>query len=186
MSGKPSGSAAAKRLTFVDRLVAKLGRPIMRRFSDLACESLKEPGSWRCLEIVYRNEPRGMLDRFFLGSRSARGARSRLQILRRETSESIEEYAVSSNPVRIISLGSGPGHEILGAMENLGYGAAVEAMCVDRNAEALLYGRSLAAEKGLVRCVRYVCANILHMAVTTLRSCPGSLTTSTAGQLWRS
>ena len=119
MNGKPNGERPRKRVGLGARLMAKLGRPVIRRLSDLASESLEEPGSWRCLELVYRNQPAKLLDRFFLGSRSARGARNRLQILKDEICKAIEERMHLHNPVRLISFGSGPGHEVLGCLERL-------------------------------------------------------------------
>jgi len=135
----------------------------VRRLSDLARESLKQPGSWRCLEIVYRNDPRTLLDRFFLSSRSARGARSRLRVLEKEICKGVEQFARRHNPVKVISFGSGPGHEVLNAFESFKGSVAVEAICLDRETEALEYGRRLAVEKGLDKHTRYVQGNVLRM-----------------------
>jgi len=131
--------------------------------SELACESLREPGSWRCLEIVYRNEPRKLLDRFFLSSSSARGARNRLEVLKREICEGIRETARVNNPVRLISYGSGPGHEILACVDTFRGEAAVEGVCVDRDQSALRYGHALAVGKGLEGQIRYVQGDVLCM-----------------------
>jgi len=163
VNGKPSGRDNRTRDGLVARLIARVGRPLVRRLSDLAHESLNHPGSWRCLELVYRNEPRKLLDRFFLGSRSARGARSRLLVLTQEVRRCIEECAGSHNPVRLITLGSGPGHEVLGSIEQMEGSAAVEAVCVDKDRGALEYGRRLAGRKGLDGCVSYVQGNVLRM-----------------------
>lgn len=155
---KPDGLAAW--------LIARLGRPVIHRLSDLACESLKQPGSWRCLEIVYRNEPRTLLDRFFLNSRSARGARNRLRVLQEEICQSVEQYSRLSNPVKLVSFGSGPGHEILSCLKRLRENAVVEAICVDKDSSALECGRLLAAQRGLSDHVRYVQGNVLRMNST--------------------
>jgi len=134
-----------------------MGRPIVRCLSELARESLRQPGSWRCLEIVYRNEPQTLLDRFWLSSRAARGTRNRLQILTEELRAIVRNRAKMGETVNILSLGSGPGHEILGCLEKVEPGAHVRATCVDRDPEALRHGEILAAQKGLdgsVHCVR--------------------------------
>jgi 2-polyprenyl-3-methyl-5-hydroxy-6-metoxy-1,4-benzoquinol methylase len=115
------------------------------------------------LELVYKNEPRTLLDRFFLNSRSARGARNRLQVLKEEICKCIELHAQISNPVRLISFGSGPGHEILGCLGKLRDKVVVEATCVDKEPGALEQGRTLAAQRGLSNCVNYVQGNVLHM-----------------------
>ncbi|NIT55979.1 MAG: methyltransferase domain-containing protein, partial [Aliifodinibius sp.] len=68
-----------------------------------------------------------------------------------------------NNPVRLISFGSGPGHEILGCIETFRGNLDIVATCVDREPSALEYGRSLAASKGLSGCVEYVQGNVLRM-----------------------
>lgn len=151
MNGKPNGKALNG---FVKRLIARAGRPIIRRLSELARESLRQPGSWRCLEIVYQNKPQTLLDRFFLSSSSARGARNRLQVLQEEIYRCIEQHSLIHNPVRLISFGSGPGHEILICLKRLRENVAVEATCVDRDSGALECGRLLAAQKGLSSHIR--------------------------------
>jgi len=62
-----------------------------------------------------------------------------------------------------LSLGSGPGHEILGCLERLGRQVRVAATCVDRDPRALQYGETLAVQKGLDGQVRYVAGNIFCM-----------------------
>jgi hypothetical protein len=160
VSGKRNGK---KPDGFVSRLIVRFGRPVVRHLSDLARESLKQPGSWRCLEIVYRNKPQTLLDRFFLSSRSARGTRNRLCIFIEEICECIEHLGGTSNPVRLISFGSGPGHEILSCVEKFRGSVPIEATCMDRESSALECGKSLSAQKGLDGCVRYVQGNVLHM-----------------------
>ena len=166
MNGKLSGKKAGKSRGLAAGLIAKLGRPVIRHLSDLACESLKQPGSWRCLEMVYQNKPRTLLDRFFLSSRSARGARNRLRVFQEEICKSIEQHSRISNLVRLISFGSGPGHEILGCVERFRGNVAVEATCVDREPSALECGRLLAAQKRLSDCIKYVQGNVLRMNST--------------------
>lgn len=169
MNGKQNGSKVGKSSGPVARLIAKLGRAVIRHLSDLARESLKQPGSWRCLEIVYRNEPRTLLDRFFLSSRSARGARNRLRILQEEICKCIEQHSRFGNPVRLVSFGSGPGHEILGCIGRSRGNVVLEATCVDRESSALECGRILAARKGLSDCIEYVQGNVLRMNSMTAK-----------------
>lgn len=161
MNGKRSGKNVRKPSGPTSRLIAKLGRPIIRRLSDLARESLKQPGSWQCLEIVYQNEPQTLLDYFFLNSRSACGARNRLRVLNEEICKCILQRARVRNPVRLMSFGAGLGHEVLGCIEKLGDSVAVEATCVDREIDAIEQGRLLAAQKGFN--VNYIQGNVLRM-----------------------
>lgn len=163
MSGRRSGNKTGKLNGLARRLAAKLGRAVIRHISDLARESLTQPGSWRCLEIVYRNEPRTLLDRFFLASRSARGARNRLIALQEEICKCVEQRSRIKNPIRLISFGSGPGHEVLGCMERFRDNVVVNASCVDRDPSALECGRSLATQKQLSDRIQYIQGNILRM-----------------------
>ncbi len=163
MNGKRNGKRSARPAGVVARLIARLGRPVVQHFSDLARESLRQPGSWQCLEMVYQNQPRTRLDSFFLNSRSARGARSRLHILHQEICRCVTQRARLKNPVKLISLGAGPGYEILGSLERLQGAATVQATCVDKEATALERGRSLAAEKGFDGTITYIQGNVLHM-----------------------
>lgn len=163
MNGKRNGKKTPKPSGLAARLIAKLVRPITRRLSDIVNESLKQPGSWRCLEIVYQNEPRTWLDYFFLNSRSARGARNRLQIMQEELYKCIGQRSHIHNPVRLISFGSGPGHEILGCIEKFQSKVVVEATCIDRDPGALECGRSLATKKGLNNSIKYVQGNVLRI-----------------------
>ncbi|MBW2036826.1 MAG: class I SAM-dependent methyltransferase family protein [Deltaproteobacteria bacterium] len=164
MSGKRSGNKTKKLNSLTHHLAARLGRTVIRHLSDLARESLKQPGNWRCLEIVYQNKPRTLLDRFSLSSRSARGARSRLRILQEEICKCIEQFSRINNPIRLISFGSGPGHEVLGCIERLRDSMVVNASCVDRDSSALECGRSLAIQKQLSDRIQYVQGNILRMS----------------------
>jgi ubiquinone/menaquinone biosynthesis C-methylase UbiE len=163
VSGRQNTKNNKKLSDLATYLVAKVGRPIIRHLSDLARESLKQPGSWRCLEIIYQNEPRTLLDRFFLSSRSARGARNRLQLLQGQIYKLIEDFGKLHNPVRIASFGSGPGHEILGSIEKLAASVTVKALCMDQDPSAIKYGRSLASQKDLADCVEYFQGNVLRM-----------------------
>ncbi len=145
------------------RLIAKVGRPVVWRLSDLARESLKQPGSWRCLELVYENKPRKLLDRYFLGSRSARATRNRLQIFQEEILQGILQYSYDYNPVRIISFGSGPGHEILDRPEIFQKNISVEATFFDRDGSALEQGRLIADRHGLDGSINFIQGNVLRL-----------------------
>ena len=161
MSGRRKRRNCRRPDGILARMVVSVGRPIVRRLSELARESLRQPGGWRCLEIVYRNQPRTLLDRFWLSSRAARGARNRLQILTKELCAIVRDRAKRGEIVNLLSLGSGPGHEILGCIGQVQEAASVAATCVDRDLEALQYGEALAAQKGLDGSVHYVRGNAL-------------------------
>lgn len=130
-------------------MIASAARPFLRRFSDLGFECLRQPGSWQCLEIIYRNNPQTFLDVLFLNNKAARGARNRLRIFQEEIRNCIERHSQISNPVRLISFGSGPGHEILGCLEKFRDSKPVKVTCIDKEQSALECGESLAARRGL-------------------------------------
>jgi len=113
--------------------------------------------------MVYQNKPRTLLDRFFLGSRSARGARNRLRIIQEEICKCIIQHARISNPVKLVSFGSGPGHEVIDCIERFQGSVLVKATCMDRDPSALEYGRSLSAQKGLSEFIKYVQGNVLRV-----------------------
>jgi hypothetical protein len=169
VNGKRSGKA------YVSSLIARLGRPIVSHLSDLAHESLIQAGSWRCLEIVYQNKPQTLLDRFFLSSRSARGARNRLRIMQEEIRNCIEQYGCTDNPVRLTSFGSGPGHEVFGSIEGLNGGIVIDATCVDKDPMALAHGKALTMQRRLSNAVRYVEGNVLHAGQTVAKQHIGVL-----------
>lgn len=148
-------------------VLAKAGRPLVRRFSELARESLISPGSWRCLEIVYRNKPRRLLDYYFLRSQSARGARSRLRVLQAAIRDSIRCFSGTATPISIISLGSGPGREVLDSLPIGPDGTWVEGTCVDKDPAALRYAREMANKRGLDGRAQFVRANALRLSGLT-------------------
>ncbi len=163
MSGKRNGKNVKKPTGPAACLIAKVIRPVARRLSYLVDESLKQPGSWRCLEIIYRNEPRKMLDYFFLNSSSVKATRNRLRIFQEETCKCVEQFSQISNPVKIVSLGSGPGHEILGCIEKFKNNVVVKATCIDNDSSALQHGKHLAVQQGLSNYIRYVHGNVLRI-----------------------
>lgn len=167
MNGKRNGKKVTKPTGPVACLTARIVRSVTQHLSEIVRESLKQPGSWRCIELVYRNEPQKILDYFFFNNRSARGARNRLRILQEEICKCVEQHSRISNPVKLISVGSGPGHEILGSLERFQGKLNAEATCIDKDPSALEYGRSLAVEKGLDSSIRYVQGNVLRMDFVT-------------------
>jgi SAM-dependent methyltransferase len=72
----------------------------------------------------------------------------------------VRDRAQRDGTVNLLSLGSGPGHEILGCIEQMGPGTRIAATCVDRDPEALRHGEILAAQKGLDGIVHYVRGNV--------------------------
>jgi len=163
VNGKRNGKKTQRHKGLAAGLIAGVVRPIARRLSYLVDESLKQPGSWRCLEIIYRNEPRKILDYIFLSSSSVKGTRNRLRIFQEEICKCVHQYSQTSNPISLISFGSGPGHEILGCIHKFEFKGVLEATCIDRDSTALEYGRSLATQKGLGDCIKYVEGNVLRM-----------------------
>jgi 2-polyprenyl-3-methyl-5-hydroxy-6-metoxy-1,4-benzoquinol methylase len=81
--------------------------------------------------------------------------------LQHEICRCVQEHSWNSNPVKLISFGSGPGHEILGSLEKLRGSVEVKATCIDKEPDAIEQGRLLAAQKGFN--VNYIQGNVLRM-----------------------
>jgi len=175
VNGKLNGKKAGLSTRFTTSLIAKVVRPVARRLSELVEESLKQPGSWRCLELIYQNKPRKVLDYFFQNSSSVKGTRNRLRIFQEEIYKCVQQYSRIDNPVGMISFGSGPGHEILGCLEKFKKGIPVKATCIDREPSALKYGRHLAVQKGVSNCIKYVQGNVLRLNFTSNKNNIGVL-----------
>ena len=131
-------------------LLRKIGRCISHD-SRLAYHAIKNPGSWKCMEVIYENNPRpftkwfpGIADRIFLGSKACRATRNRKDIAANTLTELINQHATSGDEFSVVSLGSGPAHDIITALSNIHPKLPVFATCIDIDESALEHGRNLA------------------------------------------
>jgi hypothetical protein len=102
-------------------------------------------GDFMMMEMIYANQPSGdgklgeMLDRWFLLSNAAEAVRGRRQLLAEELSRLADERIHRSTPIRIMNLACGPNRELFDFLKDCEYTDAVEALCIDIDADALQY-----------------------------------------------
>jgi SAM-dependent methyltransferase len=131
-------------------LFRKIGRCIGHD-SRLAYHVIKNPGSWKCMEVIYENKPRpfnkrlpGIADRLFLGSKACKATRNRKDTAATTLMELIKQHAIPGDEFSVVSLGSGPAHDIINALSNIHQRLLVFATCIDIDESALEHGRILA------------------------------------------
>ncbi len=102
-------------------------------------------GDFMMMEMIYADQPSGdgklgeMLDRWFLLSNAAEAVRGRRQLLAGQLSRLAEDRMRESTPVRIMNLACGPNRELFDFLKDCEYTDAIEALCVDIDADALQY-----------------------------------------------
>ena len=102
-------------------------------------------GDFMMMEMIYADQPSGdgklgeMLDRWFLLSNAAEAVRGRRQLLSEQLAQLAEDRINGSTPVCIMNLACGPNRELFDFLKNCEYTDAVEALCIDIDADALQY-----------------------------------------------
>jgi hypothetical protein len=138
--------------------VAFLRRVMAKSASPLLAEAPLRPGGWRSMEFIYRNdEPVDWPDRQALRENPlSMAARNRRHVVTGLLSALIAEYAARA-PVVVLGVGSGPGRHVQTAIVDSGIDPTrVNAYLIDRDDDALEYGRSLAATRGIADCVHFL------------------------------
>lgn len=123
----------------------KLRQQFLSSRSQFAMEILREPGSWRCLDRVYRNTPTGWIDRKLLGLKACEGTRERPRTYQTTLANAVGMS--SDEPVRVLDLGSGPGSALIDLIASSP--RTVLGTCVDHAADALEAGKALAQKRGV-------------------------------------
>lgn len=102
-------------------------------------------GDFMMMEMIYADRPSGdgvlgkLLDHWFLRSNAAEAVRGRRQLLAGQLSRLANERIGESLPLRIMNLACGPNRELFDFLESCEYSDAVEAFCIDIDADALQY-----------------------------------------------
>jgi extracellular factor (EF) 3-hydroxypalmitic acid methyl ester biosynthesis protein len=102
-------------------------------------------GDFMMMEMIYADQPSGdgilgkLLDRWFLRSTAAEAVRGRRQLLADQLSRWAAERIRESTPVRIMNLACGPNRELFDFLVDCEYTEAIEALCIDIDADALQY-----------------------------------------------
>jgi SAM-dependent methyltransferase len=135
-----------------------LRRRLGRSESPLVAESLVRPGGWRSMEITYRNnEPVDWFDRQALRhTPTSMASRNRLKMIVPRLASQIARHA-DTGDVTILGVGAGPGRYVQTAIVESGVDPAhVTAWLIDRDDDAFLYGRALAARLEISRSVKFL------------------------------
>lgn len=134
--------------------------------SPLIAESLIRPGSWRSMEITYRNaEPVDVLDRLALRktpmSLASRNRRARVTAT---ISRLIREFAAAAT-VSIVGVGAGPGLQVQNAIVDSQVDPSlVSAYLVDLDDDAFEYGMRNARALGIERSVHFIQGDACRIA----------------------
>lgn len=137
--------------------------------SDLAREGIRNSGSFRFADHIYRNEPSGrfgvgrMLDRVLLRLKGARSMRSRFLHSRLEILRAIEEGAADTD-LTVVSIPCGIARDLFDVAETLrrsdpGRHARTRFIGIDIDAEPLALSRDLTIGHD---CFDFVCADALQ------------------------
>jgi CRP-like cAMP-binding protein/SAM-dependent methyltransferase len=124
-------------------------------------------GDCQTLELIYRNEPRGvgrmgpLLDACFLDRPAPRAIVNRRRLLAREIRGT--RTACAMDPVRVASLGCGPGREIFDAFDGLDDPARLAVTAVDSDEDALAMVRARGAERGIAARVLGIRADVFQV-----------------------
>lgn len=143
------------------KILRTRGRKYFYENSRIGKEVIKDPGSWKALDLIYGDDPEEMetgtftpryrSDRMFSKSGAAKATRMRLEEYKKIMKILGPEYAeLNGGKVNILSLASGPGRDIIEVTEYLGVqGIDVHATCVDKCPEAIELGSKIAELRGL-------------------------------------
>lgn len=129
-----------------------------RSQSPLIRETLRAPGAWPAMEIIYDNaSPVSYLDRLALRSNPLTIAtRNRKRYVVSELTNWIRS-ASAHGPVTILGVGAGPGRHVQEAIVRSNVAASqIRAILVDRDPSAFELGKRLAREYGIDDAVQFV------------------------------
>lgn len=138
---------------------ARLLRAVMgQSHSPLIRETLRAPGGWASMEIIYDNaSPVSYLDRLALRSNPLTIAtRNRKQFVVSVLTRWIQS-ASAVGPVNILGVGAGPGRHVQEAILRSGVRpSAIRATLIDRDTSAFELGRQLACERGISESIDFL------------------------------
>ncbi|KPK82863.1 MAG: hypothetical protein AMJ81_09010 [Phycisphaerae bacterium SM23_33] len=125
--------------------------------SELAAANWADPGGWESMVISYRQNCSQVADRLLIHAGTMPMAlRNRKRLGSFLIARLIEQ--ARAGPVHVLCLGGGPGWVIQDALAQTR--APARATVVDLSAEALEFGRQMAARRGLAERIRFIQANV--------------------------
>jgi len=102
-------------------------------------------GDFMMMEMIYDDQPSGdgklgaLLDRWFLRSSAAEAVRGRRQLMASQLARLTSARLCETENVRIMNLACGPNRELFDFLSDCEYADAIEALCIDIDADALQY-----------------------------------------------
>ncbi len=131
--------------------------------SDLAHESLVDPGNWKSMKLSYENNPpKDFLDKMVLryGSFPA-GLRNRKKLVVSMLSSLIKRYKNQDN-ILIVGVGAGRGFNAMDSIVTSGL-KNVEGYFIDIDDSAMEPGRALAESLGLSDKIKFIQGNAIDL-----------------------
>jgi SAM-dependent methyltransferase len=126
--------------------------------SPLVQESLRRPGGWKAMEIIYKNDP----PINFIDAISVRDAcfpmaiRNRKKLVTKIIADLVKSYT-QSGCVVIVGVGAGPGTNIQEGILASGVDKSkTAAYLIDMDSDAFEYGKEAAKKRGLEEVVHYI------------------------------
>ena len=140
-------------------LPARLLKWIVRKSrSPLVAETLRRPGSWQSMKIVYANEPPvDAIDRMAVRYNTiSMATRNRRKLVTAKLAEIFATMSAESH-ISVVGVGAGPGLHVQDAICRAGLKPTqVDAYLIDRDSDAFEYGQQCARERGLEQSVHFV------------------------------
>lgn len=137
--------------------------------STISAAVMADPGSFVVTELLYdgnkHNKTNSTIDNYFWESMAGKAVRSRLEAVIEKVSILIDNYLQHQENLRILSLGSGPGRDIINILTNHPRASQVRAICVDKNETALQEGKSKAKRAGVDHLVEFTNGNFLNRGI---------------------
>jgi len=147
---------------FANYFPSPLLRAVLRLTrSELAAANWVDPGGWRSMVISYHNHAPRLVDRLLVGLGTIPMAlRNRRRLVSRVLARLIDR--AGHEPVHVLCLGAGPGHNINDALAECAREA--HATLVDLSSDAFAHGRDLAMERGTGGRIRFVQGDVVDVA----------------------
>lgn len=126
--------------------------------SPLVAETLRRPGSWQAMQIVYANErPVDFIDRLAVRYNAiSMASRNRRKLVTAKLTDVLATMS-GQDHIAVVGVGAGPGLHVQDAIGRAKLQPTqVAAYLIDRDSEAFEYGRQCARERGLESAVHFV------------------------------
>jgi len=142
----------------IDKIEFKMKRLFKRYLYDhslIGRETIRNPGSWKILDLIYGFNPnsygmeifmpRHWCDKMFYFSKAAHATRARYIHYVSLMLEWAQQFAeLNNNSISLLSLASGSGRDVVQVVERLNEkGIDLRSLCIDKDSEAIRLGMKL-------------------------------------------